>query len=110
MNFRNVSYLVHHRLHIKLKVAGIGMVTILRILKLILFKTKNSIISGKGRSIWDDYTQNHPEFIKDQSNGNVAANSYDYYEKDVQALKDIEVITIQNAITQNQNNSKFQST
>ncbi|XP_069695513.1 myrosinase 1-like [Periplaneta americana] len=44
---------------------------------------------GKGPNIWDTTTHKHPEFIKDGSNGDVAANSYFKYKEDVQLLKQI---------------------
>jgi beta-glucosidase len=41
----------------------------------------------KSLSIWDIYTHKHPEKISDYSNGDVSANSYHFYMKDVEALK-----------------------
>ncbi|KAJ9579870.1 hypothetical protein L9F63_004472, partial [Diploptera punctata] len=46
---------------------------------------------GKGVNIWDTLTHNHPEYIKDGSNGDVAANSYFKYEEDVQLMKQLGV-------------------
>lgn len=46
---------------------------------------------GKSPSIWDTFTHQHPEMIVDRSNGDVAANSYHFYKKDVEALKKIGV-------------------
>jgi len=46
---------------------------------------------GKGPSIWDIYTHEHPEMIVDQSNGDVAADSYHMFDKDLAALKDLGV-------------------
>ncbi|KAG5671417.1 hypothetical protein PVAND_001615 [Polypedilum vanderplanki] len=44
---------------------------------------------GKSPSVWDTYTHNHPEKIADHSNGDIAADSYHFYKKDVEALKSI---------------------
>ncbi|KAJ0973072.1 hypothetical protein J5N97_021031 [Dioscorea zingiberensis] len=44
---------------------------------------------GRGPSIWDTYTQQHPERIDDRSNGNVTADSYHRYKDDVKLLKDM---------------------
>lgn len=46
---------------------------------------------GKGENIWDRLTHEHPEYMVDQSNGDVAANSYLKYKEDVQLLKQIGV-------------------
>jgi beta-glucosidase len=46
---------------------------------------------GKGPSIWDTYTHEHPEKIVDRSNGDIAANSYYKYKEDVKAIKDMGV-------------------
>lgn len=42
---------------------------------------------GKGPSIWDTFTHQHPELIKDASTGDVAADSYQFYEEDIKAIK-----------------------
>ncbi|KAJ0973073.1 hypothetical protein J5N97_021032 [Dioscorea zingiberensis] len=44
---------------------------------------------GRGPSIWDTFTQQHPEKIADGSNGNVAVDSYHRYKEDVKLLKDM---------------------
>lgn len=46
---------------------------------------------GKTPSIWDTFTHNHPELILDKSNADVSADSYHFYEKDIEALKQIGV-------------------
>ncbi|XP_045494355.1 myrosinase 1-like [Colias croceus] len=38
---------------------------------------------GKGESMWDTYIHKHPEFTLDKSNGDVAADSYHKYKKDI---------------------------
>ena len=48
---------------------------------------------GKTASIWDTITHNDPLYIKDRSNGDVAANSYHFYQKDIDALTKIGVST-----------------
>lgn len=49
---------------------------------------------GKTPSIWDTFTHTHPELISDESNGDVSANSYHFYRKDIAALKEIGVIKL----------------
>ncbi|XP_031639720.1 myrosinase 1-like, partial [Contarinia nasturtii] len=44
---------------------------------------------GKGPSIWDEFTHLHPEKIVDRQNGDVGANSYEYYLDDVEAVKSL---------------------
>ncbi|XP_039133544.1 furostanol glycoside 26-O-beta-glucosidase-like [Dioscorea cayenensis subsp. rotundata] len=46
---------------------------------------------GRGPSIWDTFTQQHPEKIADGSNGNIAADSYHRYKEDVKLLKNMNV-------------------
>ncbi|XP_050276643.1 beta-glucosidase 12-like isoform X1 [Quercus robur] len=44
---------------------------------------------GKGPSIWDTYTHEHPERIKNRSNGDVAVDQYHRYKGDVRLMKKI---------------------
>uniref|UniRef100_A0A6N2KKW2 Beta-glucosidase n=1 Tax=Salix viminalis TaxID=40686 RepID=A0A6N2KKW2_SALVM len=44
-------------------------------------------IDGKGPSIWDTFTKQHPEKIWDQSTGNVGIDFYHRYKEDVQLMK-----------------------
>jgi beta-glucosidase/6-phospho-beta-glucosidase/beta-galactosidase len=55
-------------------------------------------LSGKGVNIWDTLTHEHPDFITDQSTGDIAANSYYKYKEDVQLLKEIGVSTVRYTI------------
>lgn len=49
---------------------------------------------GKGPSIWDTLTHEHPELVADHLTGDVAADSYHFYKKDVAALKQVGVTKI----------------
>ncbi|XP_033217859.1 myrosinase 1-like isoform X2 [Belonocnema kinseyi] len=44
---------------------------------------------GKGENNWDWFTHNKPWMIADQSNGDVACDSFHKYKKDVAIMKDI---------------------
>nr|POF25856.1 beta-glucosidase 12 [Quercus suber] len=44
---------------------------------------------GKGPSIWDTYTHERPERIKNRSNGDVAVDQYHRYKGDVRLMKKI---------------------
>lgn len=46
---------------------------------------------GRGPSIWDTFTHEHPEMIDDHSNGDVSADSYHLFDKDLEALKELKV-------------------
>lgn len=45
-------------------------------------------VDGKGESIWDHVCHTDPSKIIDESNGDTAANSYEFYKEDVRALKE----------------------
>ncbi|XP_021826745.1 cyanogenic beta-glucosidase-like [Prunus avium] len=44
---------------------------------------------GRGPSIWDTFTHDHPEKIADGSNGDVAVDQYHRYKEDVAMMKDM---------------------
>ncbi|OIW05718.1 hypothetical protein TanjilG_23504 [Lupinus angustifolius] len=44
---------------------------------------------GRGPSIWDTFTHDHPEKIEDGSNGDVAVDQYHRYKEDVGIMKDL---------------------
>ncbi|KAM3371205.1 hypothetical protein ACQJBY_018533 [Aegilops geniculata] len=44
---------------------------------------------GRGSSIWDNFTHQHPDKIADGSNGDVAVDSYHLYKEDVRLMKDM---------------------
>ena len=46
---------------------------------------------GKTPNIWDTIARNNPNYVVDGSNGDVAANSYHFWEKDIEALDNIKV-------------------
>lgn len=46
---------------------------------------------GKSPNIWDTITHKTPEYVEDSTNGDVAANSYHFYQKDIDALTNIGV-------------------
>ncbi|XP_060669944.1 vicianin hydrolase-like [Ziziphus jujuba] len=44
---------------------------------------------GKGPSVWDTFTRNHPEKIEDRSSGIVADDFYHHYKEDIKLMKKI---------------------
>ncbi|XP_055914788.1 myrosinase 1-like [Eupeodes corollae] len=46
---------------------------------------------NKGPSIWDVFTHNHQDKIKDESNGDIALDSYNNFDLDLKALKHLNV-------------------
>ncbi|KAG8650173.1 hypothetical protein MANES_07G009944v8 [Manihot esculenta] len=46
-------------------------------------------ILGKGPSVWDRFTHEYPERIKDNSNGDVAVDFYHRYQEDIQNVKNM---------------------
>ena len=54
------------------------------------FKWIGIICIGKGPSIWDTYTS-QPGIVAEGATGQTACNSYYFYQKDVDALKSLNV-------------------
>lgn len=50
--------------------------------------------SGKGPSIWDQFTHDHPELIADGQNADDGPDSYHFFEEDLKAVKSLGVIMI----------------
>ncbi|KAI4333179.1 hypothetical protein L6164_018017 [Bauhinia variegata] len=46
-------------------------------------------VDGRGPSIWDTFTKQHPEKILDGSNGDVAEDVYHKYKDDIKLMKEI---------------------
>ncbi|CAH4037045.1 unnamed protein product [Pieris brassicae] len=46
---------------------------------------------GKGWSMWDHLVRTDPNHIRDGTNGDIAANSYHFYKKDIEILKQLGV-------------------
>lgn len=49
------------------------------------------IFVGKGPNIWDSFTHNYPQLIKDRSTGDIACDSYHQWKEDVAILKETKV-------------------
>lgn len=47
--------------------------------------------SGKGENMWDHFTHERPDLIRDKSNGDVACDSYHKYKEDVKLIKEVGV-------------------
>lgn len=47
--------------------------------------------SGKGPSIWDTFTHDHPELIADRQNADVGPDSYHFFEEDLKVMKSLGV-------------------
>ncbi|KAL7102579.1 hypothetical protein ACP275_08G128700 [Erythranthe tilingii] len=45
--------------------------------------------SGKGMSMWDNFTHMYPDKIKDHRNGDIAIDSYHRYKEDVKIARDL---------------------
>jgi Beta-glucosidase/6-phospho-beta-glucosidase/beta-galactosidase len=58
-----------------------------------IYTYANICFTGKGLNIWDTQTHNHPEYVHDFSNGDIAADSYHKYAEDIKLLKDLGVST-----------------
>lgn len=63
-------------------------------------------LDGKSPSIWDTYVHENPHLVKNSSTGDIASDSYNFYRKDVLALKSVGVSfkQIENFIKFNQFN------
>lgn len=48
-------------------------------------------VDGRGPSIWDKFTHEHPEKILDGRNTNDTADSYYFYAEDIKAIKSMGV-------------------
>lgn len=46
---------------------------------------------GKGENIWDNFTHRPLNPVLDNSNGDVACDSYNNYDQDIQLLKNLGV-------------------
>lgn len=48
-------------------------------------------MDGRGPSVWDTLTHEHPNLIADGQNGDTGPDSYHFFEEDIKALKSIGV-------------------
>lgn len=46
---------------------------------------------GKGENIWDNFTHGHPEYIEDNSSGDIACDSYHKVDEDIALIKSLGV-------------------
>lgn len=58
-------------------------------------------VDGKGPSIWDEFTHSHPEKMADGQNGDISASSYEFFEEDIKAVKNLNVKTFLFYLTTN---------
>lgn len=56
-----------------------------------MFKYNNSIFLGKGPSIWDTFTHDYPQYVRDHTTGDVACDSYHLWKEDVRILNETKV-------------------
>jgi beta-glucosidase/6-phospho-beta-glucosidase/beta-galactosidase len=49
------------------------------------------VVAGKGENIWDRLTREHPDWVADGRNGDIAADSYHLYREDIKALREMGV-------------------
>ena len=61
---------------------------------------------GKGPSTWDEFLHLNPHKIADGQNGDVAANSYEYYLDDIKAAKSLNA-SKKTSLFYKSNNSQF---
>ncbi len=59
-----------------------------------MFYNSPPIFAGKGENVWDRTTHEHPEYVLDGSNGDVACDSYHKFKEDIQLAKSMGVCTL----------------